>query len=135
MLEPSKRLGAGPKGSANDYAALKALPLFQGIDFEKIYNSRPVIHDISSPYKKKRSNSGDDEFFNIEYGQNDDSQTQKSQFANKPQSVPQNAKLEETKTVEKTQILKPQPVLTVILSGLVQMKTSWFFYSMRRLTL
>ena len=33
IIEPDKRLGAGPIGSPNDINALKAHPFFKGIDF------------------------------------------------------------------------------------------------------
>jgi 3-phosphoinositide dependent protein kinase-1 len=35
-IEPNKRLGAGKKGSENDYEALKSHPFFDGINFDDV---------------------------------------------------------------------------------------------------
>ena len=120
---------------------MKNLSLFKGVDFDKLYTSRPPVHDISSPYKKKRKESGDDdEFFNVEYKQNEEAPKgtpNKSSFATQGSGIIVFENQEETKeenTIHTTQLLKPQPVVTTILSGLVEMR-GWFFYSTRRLVL
>eukprot|EP01016_Furgasonia_blochmanni_P055827 TRINITY_DN9404_c0_g1_i7.p1 TRINITY_DN9404_c0_g1~~TRINITY_DN9404_c0_g1_i7.p1 ORF type:complete len:557 (-),score=52.58 TRINITY_DN9404_c0_g1_i7:651-2321(-) len=51
--DPRERLGAGERGTANDYAALKRHPFFAGIDFENIHNERAPINEIPSPYRQR----------------------------------------------------------------------------------
>ena len=41
VLDPQRRLGAGPKGSGNDYSALMKHPFFRGMDF-KILNEYEI---------------------------------------------------------------------------------------------
>jgi 3-phosphoinositide dependent protein kinase-1 len=41
--DPSKRLGAGPAGSANDYKALKRHEFFDGIDWKNLHRIKPPI--------------------------------------------------------------------------------------------
>lgn len=52
QLNPTSRLGSGPKGSANDYSALKAHPFFKGLVFESL-NTQDL------PLARKMSNKSD----------------------------------------------------------------------------
>ena len=52
LREPEARLGAGVKGSSNDYAALKAHKAFKGIKWEKLAESKPPIKETLSNLNK-----------------------------------------------------------------------------------
>ena len=43
QLDPTKRLGAGPPGSAFDYKTLKAHPFFKGINFNTLQKTSPPL--------------------------------------------------------------------------------------------
>jgi hypothetical protein len=43
QLNPNDRLGAGPPGSMNDYAALKAHPYFKGMNFNTLDSTFPPL--------------------------------------------------------------------------------------------
>jgi serine/threonine protein kinase len=52
VREPEKRLGAGAKGSENDFAALKKHKLFKSIKWEKLKDTKPPIAELMSNLKK-----------------------------------------------------------------------------------
>jgi len=41
IKDPKQRLGAGPKGSTNDYQALKSHPFLKGVNFAKLHIQKP----------------------------------------------------------------------------------------------
>jgi hypothetical protein len=51
VKDPKKRLGAGPKGSANDVAALKKHPFFSGIEFDKLYDMESPVRLSKTVFK------------------------------------------------------------------------------------
>lgn len=62
--EPDQRLGAGVKGSKNDFKALKSHPFFKGIDFSSIHYQHPPVasspninHKITSPTQGNHSST------------------------------------------------------------------------------
>ena len=105
-------------GSPNDFEALKAHPLFAGIDFANLHQMKPPIYDISSPYKKKRNASGDEDDLIMKqmYNYNLMDRVEKAE-----------------KKAEATKQQQQQPSIQIILSGLVLMKDGWFFYKARKL--
>jgi hypothetical protein len=104
--------------------ALKSHPFFSGIDLANIYDSKPPIYDISSPYKKKRANSGGDE---------DEFLTSQVYGFNLMDKV--EAQTEKKPSPPKQQQQQTTPTLQIILSGMVLMKDGWFFYKTRKLVL
>jgi len=107
---PLERLGAGPKGSSNDYAALKKHPLFEGIDFDSIHLMTPPAFDIQSPFRKKK--------------------TQK-------EGTPEQKPAFDTVETPKQEIPEPEErkEIKLMLSGLVLKKCGWLFYKPRQLIL
>jgi len=51
VREPEARLGAGPDGSANDYAALKKHPYFDGINFDTIFQKESAVAGLLASLK------------------------------------------------------------------------------------
>lgn len=59
QIDPSKRLGAGPRGSPSDYNALKSHDFFKGLDFSKLNDIEiPLIAELvdESPKDKLMMN-------------------------------------------------------------------------------
>lgn len=52
IRDPDQRLGGGPKGSSNDFTALKTHPFFSSINFETLQSQEAPYFDYTSPYKK-----------------------------------------------------------------------------------
>jgi len=109
---PLERLGAGPKGSSNDYSALKKHPLFEGIDFDSIHLITPPAFDIQSPFRKKKPQKE---------GNTEEKPEQALEFDETPkQEIPEPEERKEIK---------------LMLSGLVLKKCGWLFYKPRQLIL
>ena len=55
QIKPESRLGAGPKGSGNDYNFLRTHPFFQGVEFgpKLITTKVPVLRKISDSDSKE----------------------------------------------------------------------------------
>jgi serine/threonine protein kinase len=105
---PENRLGAGPKGSDNDYEALKNHPFFKGVDFSKLHEIKPPVYEIQIK-KKSSANTGSD----------------------KKKEEPEKIKIKEFPKVPS--IIDKD--ITITLSGLVEKKCGWIFYKPRQLIL
>lgn len=139
--EPHERLGAGAKGriyglkdnlmtlgSANDVTALKAHPLFTGIDFAKLHKAKAPMAEIVSPHRQR------DQFA-----------TFPSPIEDPIQKLVPNRKhflSEDLQTLEEKTGKTPAPSTStaevkerIILSGLVLKKCGWLFFRPRQLVL
>lgn len=107
VKEPEKRLGAGPKGSENDYEALKSHAFFKGIDFTKLHEMKPPVFEIQV---KKKGNSVP--------GEKKKEEVEKIKIREFPK---------QPSIIDKD--------ITITLSGLVEKKCGWIFYKPRQLIL
>jgi 3-phosphoinositide dependent protein kinase-1 len=109
VRKPEQRLGAGPKGSENDYEALKSHPLFKGIDFTRLHEQKPPVNEVVSPHKKK-----------------------KGSFREENTAASEPVKKESTAGAGVGGGSNCPPIIdrniTITLSGLVEKKCGWVFY-------
>jgi hypothetical protein len=105
-----KRLGAGLKGSENDYTILKNHSLFKDFDWTKLSEMKPPIFEIVGPKKKKTTLEGE---------KAEKLEAKKSNGDVEVKQVPS--------IIDKN--------ITIILSGLVDKKCGWIFYKPRQLIL
>jgi len=122
VKEPLERLGAGPKGSANDYETLKKHSLFRNINFDKIHEQKPPVVEIASPHKRK---SHDPDPNNLSAGTN-----QQGRKHCHSEDLTKNDQKANNKVFD-----FQSDKVRVILSGLVLKKCGWLFFKPRQLIL
>lgn len=117
--EPRSRLGAGPKGSLNDYNALKNHTLLKGVDFKRVHLKKAPGIDLISTHIKEKKTEFEHEKAKMEPLQ----KSRKKAFSEDQTSIQGKNKRSGLKRTK------------YILSGLVRKKCGYFLYRDRQLIL
>jgi len=127
VKDPEQRLGSGPKGTDNDYKALKGHSFFRGVDFAHLHRERPPIIEIVSPYKlRNKEMNFSDACANLSNPTAPQQKTRKHFLSDDIQILPE----ESSKTQQQS-----QPNIQNELSEVVSKKCGWLFYCNRLLIL
>jgi hypothetical protein len=129
-VEPEKRLGSGPIGSALSFAALKRHEFFKGADFQKILKSKPPLS--LKLIEKLNADKGERCF--CEFALTDETNNYRKaapEVYSEPSESKENKKRNSSLNIETFSEQQSQ----IIKEGVVDKKCGWLLYYNRKLKL
>ena len=129
VLDPSKRLGAGPNNSEYSFQALKNHEFFKGINFENLHKQIPPVHKemmerflMHKNLPSIESPVGSEEFSN------------EDEFSDKEKSL--NGTISNFRdSIEEEKFEDDKNEFKLLKEGIIQKKCGWLFYRKRRMIL